>query len=192
MYTKKGDKGETSLFGPRRVPKDSPIVDAYGTIDELNSILGLIVSDCRDKKITSPLMEIQALLFVAGADAASGQSSSHTVPRLTTEATKDLEVMTDALLKALPPLRNFILPGGSRAGALLHIARTVCRRCERCLVAASKVEGMNPELAPFFNRLSTYLFDLSRYANLQAGRKETIWPRVVSRGSQRRSSPGRK
>ena len=175
MYTRRGDRGDTSLYGPKRVPKDDPRVEAYGTIDELNSIIGVIVSGSRDRTLASSLKEIQRLLFVAGGDAATEMKGKQEVPRIGPTHTKQLEGMTDELLSKLPPLGNFILPGGSSTGAMLHVARSVCRRAERRLVTASRSHAMNPELLPFFNRLSSYLFNLSRLANSRAGRKEDLW-----------------
>ena len=172
MYTRRGDKGETSLYGPRRVSKDSPRVDAYGTIDELSSCLGVILSECRDPKTTKSLKEIQKLLFIAGADLASDQESK---VRISHADTLKVERMTDELLKKLPPLRNFIVPGGTRVGAGLQFARAICRRAERAVVAASKAENLNSELIPFLNRLSSYLFNLARTANSRKGKKEEIW-----------------
>jgi len=175
MYTRKGDKGETSLFGNRRVPKDSPLVEAYGTIDELNSLLGVAVSDSKDPSIVRPLQEIQRILFVAGADASCDFGSRGRVPRIGADDIHSVEEMTDRLLSSLPTLRNFILPGGSRTGAQLQHARAVCRRAERRLVTASRTEQMNPELVPFFNRLSSLLFNLARQANRSAGKREKPW-----------------
>ena len=174
MYTKRGDKGETSLYGPRRVQKDSPRVEAYGTIDELNSILGAVISKCDDPKTSSDLKDVQRMLFVAGGDAASDLDAND-VPRIGPEDTLKVERMTDELLNTLPPLKNFILPGGTETGAMLHVARTVCRRAERRLLSASRSEEMNPELLPFFNRLSSYLFNLSRHVNAAKGKDEDVW-----------------
>jgi len=175
MYTRRGDKGETSLYGPRRVQKDDPRVEAYGTIDELNSVIGTIISVTRDRALSSHLREVQRMLFVAGSDAATEMEGRQRVPRIGPSHVKRLEELTDELLAKLPPLRNFILPGGSPAGAMLHVARSVCRRAERRLVTASRSHEMNPELVPFFNRLSSYLFNLSRWANRRAGKKEDFW-----------------
>jgi cob(I)alamin adenosyltransferase len=175
LYTRRGDRGETSLYGPKRVLKDDLRVEAYGTIDELNSHLGLIISISKEKALVRSLKEIQAMLFVAGADAATEAGASKKVPRIAAADTRKIEAMADALLKRLPPLKNFILPGGSRTGAMLHVARSVCRRAERRIVTASKVHAMNPELLPFFNRLSSYLFILSRWENRRYGSKEEIW-----------------
>ena len=176
MYTRKGDRGETSLYGARRVPKDSPRVEAYGTIDELNSVLGLVVAETRDRKTAAALKDVQRMLFVAGADAASSPGDRG-VPRISASDTVTIEKMTDALLKSLPPLRNFILPGGTASAASLQLARAVCRRAERRIVTAGKTEEMNTELVPFFNRLSSYLFNLSREVNRKAGRREVVWKR---------------
>ena len=175
VYTRRGDRGETSLYGPRRVPKDDQRVEAYGTIDELNSLLGVVVSQTKDRQISAALREVQGMLFVAGGDAACELGSPLKVPRISSTDTARVEEMTDALLAKLPPLKNFIIPGGSQAGAAIQLARAVCRRAERKVVSASKRYEMNPELLPFFNRLSSYLFNLSRWANKKAGRKEEIW-----------------
>ena len=175
MYTRRGDTGDTSLYGPRRVRKDDPRVEAYGTIDELNSVIGVIVSQSADRAITLPLKEIQRMLFVAGGDAATDISGKLAVSRIGQSHTSRLEELTDDLLSRLPPLSNFILPGGSSTGALLHLARTVCRRAERRIVSASRAQEMNPELVPFFNRLSSYLFNLSRWANVRSRKKEDVW-----------------
>ncbi|MDA4120856.1 MAG: cob(I)yrinic acid a,c-diamide adenosyltransferase [Thaumarchaeota archaeon] len=175
MYTRRGDKGETSLYGSKRVKKDSPRVEAYGTIDELNGVIGVTIAGTIDKATLSALKEVQRLLFVAGADAASELGGSPGVPRISSSDTGEIEKMTDELLSKLPALRNFILPGGSPTGAMLQLARAVCRRAERRLLTASRNESMNPELLPFFNRLSSYLFNLSRLVNKRAGMKEDVW-----------------
>lgn len=175
MYTRRGDKGETSLYGSERVQKDDPRVEAYGTIDELNTILGVVISGSKGRAITTPLKEVQRMLFVAGGDAAADFGGAARVPRIGPGDTARLEELTDALAKKLPPLANFILPGGTPTGATLHLARAVCRRAERRLVTASRSYKMNPELVPFFNRLSSYLFNLSRWVNKRSGKKEDVW-----------------
>ena len=128
MYTRRGDRGDTSLFGPGRVRKDDPRVEAYGTIDELNSILGVVIARSRDRALLSSLKEVQRMLFVAGGDAATELHGSQQVPRIAESHTKRLEEMTDDILRKLPSLKNFILPGGTETGAMLHVARSVCRR----------------------------------------------------------------
>ena len=175
MYTRRGDKGETSLYGPRRVPKDDPRVEAYGAIDELNSLIGVVIAGSKDRAAGASLKEIQRMLFVAGGDAATEIHGRQRVPRIRPAHTRRLEEMTDGLLATLPPLSNFILPGGTQTGAALQLARSVCRRAERRIVSASRTEEMNPELLPFFNRLSSYLFNLSRWINKKAGQKEDVW-----------------
>jgi cob(I)alamin adenosyltransferase len=175
LYTRRGDGGETSLYGPKRVPKDDPRVEAYGTIDELNSLLGAVIAQTNGRQTVAALREVQRMLFVAGGDAACELGSSQKVPRISASDTARIEEMADSLLAKLPPLKNFILPGGTRTGAMLQVARAVCRRAERRVVTASTAHKMNPELRPFFNRLSSYLFNLSRWANRNAGKKEEIW-----------------
>ncbi len=175
MYTRRGDRGETSLYGSRRVQKDDPRVEAYGTIDELNSMLGVVIANSKDRTLTSSLKEIQRMLFVAGGDAATEMKGPQRVPRIDPSHTLSVEKMTDEVLAKLPSLANFILPGGSPTGAMLQTARAVCRRAERRIVTASRSQEMNPELLPFFNRLSSYLFNLSRLENRRARKKEDVW-----------------
>ncbi len=175
MYTRKGDGGETSLYGSRRVRKDDPRVEAYGTIDELNSVIGVVIANSKDRRLVSSLKEVQRLLFVAGGDAATEMRAPQRVPRIGPSHTLKIEKMTDELLSELPTLSNFILPGGSTCGALLQLARAVCRRAERRLVTASKTQEMNAELLPFFNRLSSYLFNLSRWENKRSRKREDLW-----------------
>lgn len=183
MYTRRGDRGETSLYGSRRVAKDAPRVEAYGSIDELNSALGVAISLSTDRAITAPLEEIQELLFRAGADSATEEGDLARVDRISSSDTLHIEEMTDELLAKLPPLKNFVLPGGSPLGAHLQLCRAVCRRAERRMLTASRAEKMNTELVPFLNRLSSYLFNLSRWANLKARRREKIWKgQPASRG----------
>ncbi len=186
MYTGRGDGGETSLLDSRRVPKSHALVEAYGDIDELNSLLGVVRSECRDRSVANSLLEVQRLLFVAGADASSELKGPPGAPKIAPDDTERIEEMTKSLLKGLPTLRNFIVPGGSRTGAQLQLARAVCRRTERHLVAAKNTEALNPALIPFFNRLSSYLFNLSRVANERAGKKDEVW-NGATRGSRRRS-----
>ncbi len=178
MYTRGGDKGETGLFGGKRVPKDSLRVEAYGSVDELNSCIGVVVSICRLEDLADSLRRVQALLFVAGADLATDLPSDGTADRgqrITKGDTDWLENQTDAVLSKLPRLTSFILPGGSELSAQIHFARSVCRRAERRIVEAGRKENLNPEILPFFNRLSTYLFDLARLANMKEGKSDELW-----------------
>jgi len=177
LYTKGGDKGETSLYGPTRVAKDSLRVEAYGTIDELNSSIGVAVAACKHKELSTQLKRIQAELFTAGADLATefAAKGAARVPRIGKKDTERLESMVDELQTKLPRLTNFILPGGSPLAASLHLARAVCRRTERRVVALARAEKINPEMIPYLNRLSTYLFNLARYANVLEDFEDEAW-----------------
>jgi len=178
LYTRRGDTGETGLYGSKRVRKNSPRVEAYGNIDELNSCIGLASSDSRHKSIEEELKWVQGRLFVAGADLATetgGRGKASSVPRISEQDTKVLERYIDDMQRRLPKLNNFILPGGSELSAKLHLARSVCRRAERSVVSLSNGEKVNPELIPFLNRLSTYLFNAAREANRLEGRNDEVW-----------------
>jgi len=179
LYTRGGDKGETSLYGASRVPKDSLRVETYGTVDELNSSIGVALAGCRHKEISKPLKRIQAELFTAGADLATELSSTGgvRVPRITKKDTERLERAVDELQAKLPRLTSFILPGGSQLSSSLHLARAVCRRAERKAVALGRAEEINPEIVPYLNRLSTCLFNMARYANLLEGVEDVVWKR---------------
>jgi cob(I)alamin adenosyltransferase len=178
LYTRGGDSGETGLYGSRRVGKDSQRVEAYGNIDELNSCLGVAVSVSRHPEISQELKWVQTRLFVAGADLASDSSEgrpAEKVPRIGKQDTERLERLIDSMQLKLPRLVNFILPGGSPLSAQLHLARSVCRRAERSVVALAKMESVNPEMVPFLNRLSTYLFNAARQSNLLDGTEDEVW-----------------
>jgi cob(I)alamin adenosyltransferase len=177
LYTRGGDKGETSLYGAGRVAKDSPRVDAYGTIDELNCCIGVALSCCKHKEVSKPLKRVQAELFTAGADLATdlAAKTADRVPRIQKKDTERLEKMVDELQGRLPRLTSFILPGGSQLSSSLHLARAVCRRAERRVVTLSRAEKINPEMVPYLNRLSTYLFNMARYANVLEGVEDEAW-----------------
>ena len=180
MYTRGGDKGETALYGAKRVSKDSPRIEACGTVDELNSAIGVALASCRQEDVSDQLRWVQRKLFVVGADLSADRTSrrrSESLPSIGADDTRRLEVMIDAFQKELPRLVNFILPGGSALSADLHLARSVCRRAERRVVALAKQEDVNPELVPFLNRLSTYLFNAARFANKTANVKDDVWSR---------------
>jgi len=181
VYTRRGDKGETSLFGSKRVSKDSPRIEAFGAIDELNSCIGVAISFSTSGSLSTPLKRVPKLLFVAGADLATelaARGAGEKVPRIGGEDTRWLERESDELLTKLPPLKNFIIPGGGQSAATLQLARSMCRRAERRIVAVGRVEAINPELLPFVNRLSTYLFNLARYSNFAEGRQEEVWKKM--------------
>jgi cob(I)alamin adenosyltransferase len=178
LYTRGGDRGETSLFGSGRVQKDSLRVEAYGTIDELNSCLGVAIACCEHPEMAAALKTIQSKLFTAGADLATdmeAETQGKMIPRIGRSDTDELERLIDALQAELPPLRSFILPGGTRLSAAIHLARAVCRRAERRVVELARSEKVNQEMVPFLNRLSTYLFNLAREANLLAGQADEVW-----------------
>jgi len=177
ISTKTGDKGMTGLFGGKRVPKYDDRLHAYGTVDELNAILGLILAEeGLSATLRSELTELQRMLFVVGADLATPlENNAASVPRVSSEEIQQLEAWGVALEGALPPLQKFILPSGSRTGALLHHARTVCRRAERWTVALSEKEQVSSDLIIFINRLSDYFFLAARTANKDAKVGEMEW-----------------
>ena len=178
MYTRAGDKGQTGLYGPKRVAKDSPRVEAYGAVDELNSCLGVAISSSGRKEVSEELRWVQGRLLVAGADLAAelaAKESEDRVPRIVIQDTKKLEEMIARFQEKLPRLTSFILPGGTALSANLHLARSVCRRAERAVVSLAKKENINAELVPFLNRLSTYLFNAARYSNALEGVGDEVW-----------------
>lgn len=181
IYTKTGDKGSTSLFGGLRVDKDSLRLAAYGTVDELNSQIGAVLSQNPDKLIIRKLVRIQGELFMLGWDLAtpieleSEKSKRVKAKRITTSYISRLEREIDKWTKSLPEIKNFILPGGSKVGAGLHLARTIARRAEREAVALSKDESVNPYVIVYLNRLSDWLFTLARYANHEEKIVEVYW-----------------
>ncbi len=172
VYTRTGDGGETGLVGGARTSKASLRVEAYGEVDELNSVIGLARARLQDSEIDDALGLIQNDLFTVGGDLAS--PSGIEVPRIRESFVKTLEEMSDRFLKELEPLKEFILPGGSEAGASLHVARAISRRAERRAVALSEAEEMNPEVIVYLNRLSDLLFILARVANRRAGVPEKM------------------
>lgn len=178
IYTRKGDKGETGLIGGTRVLKSALRVEAYGEVDELNAVLGWIRAKLTDETIRTELLQIQRDLFAVGAQLAD--PTGHVDQKaekagLHEERVRDLEGIIDRCDTALSPLRAFILPGGSEGGALLHLARTVCRRAERRMVALSRDVPLSPVLITYINRLSDLLFTLARAVNREAGIEEIPW-----------------
>jgi cob(I)alamin adenosyltransferase len=176
IYTKTGDTGETSLFGNTRVSKADPRVDAYGEVDELNAALGAARAVGLDADLTGVLEEIQRELFAIGArlaDPSRRISDRVAKAEVVDEQVARLESTIDRLEGELPPLRRFILPGGSPAGSLLHSARTICRRAERRVV--SLTGPVDPVVVAYLNRLSDLLFVMARAANHRSGVAETEW-----------------
>ena len=178
LYTRTGDLGQTALFGGGRVPKDHLRVEAYGGVDELNSALGVAVSFLRQRRIIAALQSVQNELFNVGSELASESGPRAEKGRLFLDPERkvaELERLIDEYDAKVPPLRTFILPSGSQAGALLHLARGVCRRAERAVVRLSREEEVNPHVLTYLNRLSDLLFVLARYVNKAARRPETPW-----------------
>ena len=179
IYTRTGDNGTTGLFGGDRVDKYHPRIDAYGTVDETNAYLGLTRALIKDQpgapRLEPVLARIQDTLFVLGADLATPPTSRAAVPRIEETHIQELEAAIDAFEEDLPALQHFILPGGTPAGSMLHVARTVCRRAERLTVAAAAQEAINTQSSIYLNRLSDLLFVLARWANHQAGVDEAEW-----------------
>ncbi len=182
IYTKKGDRGETFLFGGGPYPKDSVRIAAYGTVDELNSVLGCahVEMTVFDHDLAKCLLEIQKQLFVIGAELATvAPSTEMAAGFIQPNHVTALEAQIDAWETELDPLKNFILPGGNRAAALLHLGRTVCRRAEREAVALSHEISLRMELLVYLNRLSDWLFVLARLVNKRAGVSDLLWEGIL-------------
>lgn len=174
IYTKKGDKGETSLFTGKKVSKTNVRIEAIGTVDELNSVIGLVISQNSNPRtqVLKELIEVQKDLFEIGASLAN-PSNQRKLKIL--ERVSYFEKFIDKMTEKMPKLSNFILPGGTTTGAFLHLARTVCRRAERKLVALSRKEKIDKKILVYINRLSDLFLTMSRFVNFEAGKKETIW-----------------
>jgi cob(I)alamin adenosyltransferase len=177
IYTKTGDRGETGLFGGPRVRKSDARVEAYGEVDELNAALGAARAVVEDPEIDGHLARVQAELFRVGAELATPHDvkARSAVPPLETAATARFEAAIDAWERELPPLHRFVLPGGTRTAAALHVARTVCRRAERRAVALAAEAEVDPGVLAYLNRLSDFLFVAARVANRRAHREEPLW-----------------
>jgi cob(I)alamin adenosyltransferase len=176
IYTKTGDAGETSFFDNTRVSKADPRVDAYGEVDELNACLGAVVAAGPGGELAAELQSIQQDLFALGsrlADPSARVAARVTKASITSAAVERLERLIDRLDAEVPPLRRFILPGGSLAGALLHVGRTVCRRAERRVIGLGG--AVDPLLIVYLNRLSDLLFVMARAVNHRAGMPEVEW-----------------
>jgi cob(I)alamin adenosyltransferase len=181
IYTRTGDQGQTGLWGGRRVPKHDLRIQAYGTVDECNSLLGLAQTVC-PTELNAPLTALQNTLFVLGADLASPEPTtpeeaqrSAFIPRISPSDVDILENWIDEWEAHLPLLTNFILPGGSPAAAWLHLARTVSRRAERMTVALAEAEPINSQAVIWLNRFSDLLFVMARYANFLNGQVDVPW-----------------
>lgn len=176
IYTRTGDAGETSLIGGTRVPKHHIKIEAYGTVDELNSYIGLLRDSFDDAHTRDTLYQIQDALFVIGSHLAEDKSKSvMQLPSLDADGATRLENEIDAMNGVLPELKFFILPGGHPVASHAHIARCVCRRAERCVTHLSETEPIDDGLIKYLNRLSDYLFTLARYIAFKNGAEEVKW-----------------
>jgi cob(I)alamin adenosyltransferase len=176
IYTKAGDKGQTSLIGGTRVPKHHVRIEAYGTVDELNSWLGVIRDSINEEKTKLFLIQIQNQLFTIGSHLASDPDKSKMkLPEITEEHVRALENEMDAIDSLVPPMKHFVLPGGNIAVSRCHVARCVCRRAERCIIHLSETAPVDELLIRYINRLSDYLFMLSRKLTHDLGAEEIPW-----------------
>lgn len=176
IYTKTGDEGQTGLFGGTRLHKDDIRIEAYGTVDELNAHIGLLRDGISDEHITGILIEIQDRLFTIGSILASEPGKDNLqIPRLKIEDVTLLEQQIDKMNESLPPMRSFVLPGGHELVSQCHIARCVCRRAERRVVSLSRSEKVESIVLQYLNRLSDYLFVLSRKVSSAEKAIETPW-----------------
>ena len=177
IYTKTGDDGQTGLFGGARVPKDDARVEAYGSVDETNALLGVAASASQSDTIREALVRIQTELFSLGAELAClpEHRAKLQMPFIDGESIERLERRIDEFEAELSPLKNFILPGGTLAAALLHQARTVCRRAERRVRSVEKAAKLRKELLVYLNRLGDLLFVMARFENHAAGASEHPW-----------------
>jgi cob(I)alamin adenosyltransferase len=189
IYTKTGDDGTTGLFGGTRIRKDALRIEGYGTLDELNSTLGVALAHGMDARLQADVANISSLLFTAGADlatplpppanetaqAAQTAPTAYPIPRIEQAHVQLLERLIDEYDAELEPLKRFILPGGTLAAAELHVARTICRRAERVVVALAEREPIGDAMLTFLNRLSDYLFTAARLANKRSGVADVEW-----------------
>lgn len=177
IYTRKGDAGETSLGGGQRVPKDSARVAAYGTVDELNSSLGLALAQGLSPRLVALLPPIQNVLFHLGSDLCfvEADKAQYQLPHIEPRHIAQLEAWIDELNEVVGPLENFILPGGALGAAHLHVARTICRRAEREVTTLAHAEPIDPNSLTYLNRLSDLLFVMARYENHTRGVAEPLW-----------------
>ena len=195
VYTRTGDKGDTALIGGKRVLKDSPRIEAYGTIDELNAVIGLArvfnaerLTKGKDSRwLDEVLRRLQNELFDLGSELATPEDAAYEgMHRVGAAEVTGLERLMDQCQKALTPLKSFVLPGGGRVGGFLHQARTVCRRAERRILALSRVEPSSEWPLMYVNRLSDLLFVLSRWVGKRLGETEYLWERGLASHARRK------
>ena len=207
VYTRRGDHGDTDLVGGKRVPKDDRRIEAYGTVDELNAALGVVraVNAAESRRVAATreldtiLRRLQNELFDVGSELATpAETFQPGMFRVGAAEVKALETILDRCQKDLQPLKSFVLPGGGRVSAFLHVARTVCRRAERDVLRLMRVEDIGEWPLAYLNRLSDLLFVLSRWIGRQLGEAEFLWERPLEREAARQArrggaaAPGRK
>lgn len=176
IYTKKGDAGQTSLFSGKRIPKYHIRIESYGTIDELNAYIGMLQAQAATEDFRPLLRKIQNTLFTLGSNLASDTpEATARVPKISEAEINELENSIDEMTEVLPPLRNFILPGGDPANALAHLARCVCRRAERVVVQLHEAESVDPLILAYLNRLSDWLFVFARMMSKVTAAEEIAW-----------------
>jgi cob(I)alamin adenosyltransferase len=175
IYTKTGDQGQTALFGGKRVSKDDIRIEAYGTVDELNTFIGLLNTSFNEATQNYLLTEVQKRLFTIGSNLASDPEKHMITPDIDDEDIHTLENAMDTMDQLLEPLKNFILPGGDPAIAYAHICRTVCRRAERRVISLEKVSEVDAKIVVYLNRLSDYFFVLARYIGHAKNIPEIPW-----------------
>jgi len=175
IYTRTGDKGETGLLGGVRVKKHDPRIEAYGTVDELNAVLGVVRAEQPSLRVDQILEHVQNELFAVGAELATPTSAGAHFGRVEESHVARLEEMIDLCEAELAPLKNFILPGGCPTAAQLHLARTVCRRAERLVVALAETAAVSSHIVVYLNRLSDLLFVLARFENARASVADVKW-----------------
>lgn len=177
IYTGKGDEGSTRLSSGEQVAKDDPRVVAYGTVDELNSVIGVAMAGGLAEKLHEALLSVQNELFHLGSDLSfrGEMESGRAIPQIEERHVRKLEVLIDEITAVVGPLENFILPGGAPGAAQLHVARTICRRAEREVTSLARAEPVGVFVLPYLNRLSDALFVMARYENKDKGVTEPLW-----------------
>lgn len=177
VYTRAGDDGTTALASGARIPKDSPRIEAAGTVDELNCAVGVALAAGAHAELRAALTAIQQVLFNLGSDLAMPEEEKQriAVPQVEPRHVEQLEAWIDAWNERLDPLTSFVLPGGDLACSHLHVARSVCRRAERCAISLSRTEPVGLQVIPYLNRLSDLLFVAARYHSRLSGQPETLW-----------------
>jgi cob(I)alamin adenosyltransferase len=191
VYTRTGDEGETGLAGGQRLPKDHPRIEAFGTLDELNSVLGVALTAIVDPELRRQLTEIQHHLFDLGGDLCVLEADKQRfgMAPFPAERVDWLEEILDRAADELSPLEEFVLPGGEPGAAHLHVARCVARRAERCCIGLAREDEVSAQVIPYLNRLSDALFVMARLVNHRSGRPDVLWRKTHQPGSAAATEP---